>query len=370
METPLEIIRKLHQETNAMEGYLNPAKRKNIVETFEQVRVSSNMNQDRAAAILGCSKSVYSQIVNDKYPGDRDRYIIAMRTYLLERQAKADTPVLPFVGTSIARSIIAACQRAWAMPCIAKIIAPSGAGKTAALAEFKRMRGDRCVWVQAGQANSGVRGVVHELARSLQVQRALSADTSELVIAIRDRLAQLSDGGRTMIVGVDEATTLTPKAINVLRNLHDDPLCRVGLVLADTWRLDGELASRKGIAGGYEQLRSRFGAVYQLRPDDAISRRDVELIAESVLEQLGHTAKLSGSALTALVEMANSDGRLRNVVYRLWAVRDIYKAQNATPVYTAESLDIAAPLVGEVRRRKYDRLPGLEPEKDSIKLAQ
>jgi len=301
--------------------------------------------------VVGCAASTWSQIRGGTYRGDVVKYMTRGRRWLTERLARGDRPDAAggdYVETTVARRILAACQRAWSMPCIARIVTPSGAGKTAALREFCRRRADRAVYLQAGELFSTKTALIRRLAALLRIPPRRKAGGAELYEAVRERLADFYAGGMQtpITVVVDEATTLRPAALNVLRGLHDDPDCRAAVVLADTARLDGELRSRRGIAGGYEQLRSRFGAVYTMTEADAVPLADVRAVAGAVAAGLGHDRPLDRHAVRYLAGLAGRPGRFRNVVHRLWAVHDLAERSGVAPAYDVPQLDFAASLVG------------------------
>jgi len=241
-----------------------------------------------------------------------------------------------------------ACDRAMGVPCIAQIMMPSGAGKTVSLTEYSRRMGDRCIYLQAGEAFAGKEGILYELARRLGFKPYKRERSQTVYEYIRGRLADYYEGGKgvPMMLIVDEATTLRPAAINLLRNLHDDPACRMALVLADTWRMDRELSGRNQIAGGYEQLRRRFGAVYRMRPDQEISAADSRLVADSILASLGHGHKLHPDSYKFLHRLTQLPGKFGNIASRLHAVHDVAESQRVSPAYTVAQLDYVAELVG------------------------
>ena len=164
---------------------------------------------------------------------------------------------------------------------------------------------------------------------------------------------------------VDEATAVQPAAVNLLRSLHDDPITRCPLVLADTWRLDAQLHSHRGLPGGYEQLRSRAGAQVQWRTDRPVPIEDVEAVAASVLRSIDVEKRLTRQAVRFLHEqVANRpvrnggraalelrDGALRNVMQRLHAVADVAEAVGGEPTFCVAELDYVAGLVGHAQQQ-------------------
>jgi len=318
----------------------------------EQVLVHGWSHARVAKTILRASAAVWSQIRAGKYPGDTDAYLRRAKKWFEDQAERAVIPQSDYVPTSIGESILRVCQRAWTTPCLAKIVLPSGMGKTAALREFIRRRNtvdQRAAYMQASQALQGPREFMAELCSVLKLKSTFRQlwTTGAGYRHVRDHLATYYDGGanQPFCLVVDEATTLSPKCLNILRNLHDDEGVRLGVVLADTVRLDVELSTSAGFAGGYEQLKTRFGAVYMPPPSSAIERRDVELLANAVADSLGYEGKLPKTTIDFLHKIAGGEGRFRNLVFRMQAVYDMAEQNQLVAEYTPEQLDFASELV-------------------------
>lgn len=321
-----------------------------LVREVVAVQEAEGLSNRQVARILDCSPAVWSQIRAAKYAGDAAKYLARAAQWLRERRERRSGAESPYVETSIGRAIMAVCARAWQLPCIGRVVTESGAGKTAALAEFARRRGNQALYLAVGELVADKRGLLADLAERLAVGLPRRPTFLDRAAAVRRRFADSYAAGKgtPFLVLVDEATVLAPSAINLLRNFHDDPACRLGVVLADTARLDAYLQSPSGIAGGNEQLRSRCGAAYGHSKGEEISLADVKAVAGAVLAGMGFDPKrLDAEAWKYLARLAQRDGRLRNIVYRLSAVRDVAEAAGASPTYSARELDFAATLVGE-----------------------
>lgn len=331
-----------------MDAKLTDKKRAGIRRQVQEVIAAERISLSRLGGIVGWSAAAVSLVLRGKYGGTSDAILNAMACWLADRQSRAEAPEVPFVQTSITRRIRAVCDRAWAMPAIGLVITPSGYGKTAALREVASRRGDRCLYLQAGEAFSCKRDLLLRIAYGLGIgpreRWTIGTIYREVQKAMAKRYA--AGQGDPFLILVDEATTLHAGALNLLRNLHDDSACRVAIVLADTWRLDAELHSRKGIAGGYEQLRSRCRATYQVKKAEAVSAADVRKVTDSVLASMGYKGPLDAQAYQFLVKIAATEGALRNVVARLQTVQGVAEAANVRPRYTVAQLDFVAPLVG------------------------
>ena len=347
--TPIELMREAAAMKKATEGDapLSARKREEAIEKLEAIQAAEDISNATIARILRCSRAVWSQIRHRKYTGDVDRYLRRGLEWMADRLARAEAPAADYVATSIGRKVMKVCGRAWSMPTIGLIVTPSGAGKTAALVEFARRRGDRALYLAAGECICTAQGLIAELALRLHIRSTTRSTTASLYRDIRDRLAEYYAGGKAdpFVLLIDEATTLRPSAKNALRNLHDDPACRAAVVLADTGRLSVELHGRTGRAM-YEQLRSRSGAQFLMAVDEEISAADVRAVADSVLAAMGHTRKLDRESYRFLHRLAQADGRLRNVAFRLHTVHDVAADVGAAPTYSVAELDFVGDLLG------------------------
>lgn len=340
--------------------HFSDIQRREIIDALVRIaRADRLSNRFLARSVLQGSAPTWTLIRQGKYAGNTDKYLRRAQRWLADRVSRAQAPAASYVQTSIGEAVQKVCHRAWEMPCMARIVTPSGAGKTAALLEYVRRNPDRRHYLQAGQALSSPRGLLAELADKLGADYAMSQTTPEQYRRIRKRLAELYAGGTgdPVIVVVDEATTLTPPALNILRNLHDDPACRLAVVLADTWRLDAELRRPAGMAGGYEQLRSRFGATLAMSAQEEISRADVAAVAGGVLAAVGFDGRLHADAARYLHRLAQGDGKLRNVVHRIQAVHAVAEDLQIEPEYSVAQLDYVADLVGAEREMRHTVCP-------------
>jgi len=337
-----------------------------VLAEVERVRRADGISLEALGRVIGRSGSTLSQVVSGKYAGDAGRVIKALAAWLEDAGHRSPGDV-PFAATSVARRILTVCDLAVCQVKMGLVVTPSGSGKTAALREFSRQRPDRRLYLTTGELVTTKLGLLAELVARLGLEKALprGATTYEKTRAVRDRLAALYSGGRypPFVIIVDEATTLQPSALNLLRGLYDDPEVRAVVILADTWRLESALHSARGIPGGTEQLRSRCGAQYRMavsgRGPAAISRADVQAIGRAVLGRSGFEGGLPDSSWTYLyglvIESKDGawrlrDGGLRNVVDRLDTCRDTAVRLGVEPTYSVAELDEVADLVGQTRQ--------------------
>ena len=362
MDTPLEILKKARDMEDSSQGnqgnVLSDQDRRIIRTMISEIKSSERISHDQVAKILGCSTSVVSQVLAGKYGGDSDKFLIRGRRWLADRAERHEAPPVGYVSTSEGDQILCICQHAWNMPCIGKVMVDSGAGKTMALREYARRRRDRAIYLQVGEAMSGRTGLLLELSRCLKLHGRSGLALGRLYTDVRDRLAKYYQGGQNAptILLVDEATTLRAESINILRNLHDDPAVRLAVVLADTARMDVNLAARP-MSGGVEQLRSRFGATYEPDPHRAALARDVRAVAGGVLDSISSEVNLGPESVNFLTGLAGAAGRYRNVVHRLMAVHYLAEASKTEPSFSVSELDFAATLVGGQCQIKHNDSP-------------
>jgi len=328
----------------------SPAERRRIVaEVVRRQEAEGITNGEMGLALGYRGGAVWSQVRNEKYAGDVDRCIARAAQWLRDRSHRADAPAVTYVETSIGRQIMAVCSRAWALPTIGLVVTPSGAGKTAALAEFARRRGERALWLQVGEDLTTRKALLEELCLRLGVALSPSASSDDRARGLKKHFANSYLGGKgsPFCLLLDEATRIRASAANLLRGFHDDPACRVALVFAGTEELDALMHNRAWIPGGTAQLRSRVAAAYQMRLTREISMADVQAVGRSILKSMGIRRDLAAAAWKYLRKIAQADGRLRNVAKRLYAVRDTAESAGARPAFSARELDFVATLVNQ-----------------------
>jgi len=331
------------------------------------------MSNRDVGGVLGIGASTWSQVASGTYPGDVEQVARRVQRWVQDRQDAIAAGRRPFVETRISRQIWAICERVRRRRQMGLVLTPAGAGKTMSLMAYKLCVGNGAIYLRAGQAYRTAPMLIRELRRQLALPAAGRRDTfSSGFAAVREHLGgQYAGGeGRSVVLLVDEATPLEPGAFNLLRDLHDDEAVRLPIVLADTWRLDGALRSPRGIAGGYEQLRSRCGAQYRLnRPvggGEMISGDDVAAVAAAVLAANNITRQIPDSGMRSLVEIAQGEGTLRAVRNRVEAVIDT--AGTRRPTFSAAQIDAAAPCVGESCRQEH-RIDPFDADDDVARRA-
>jgi len=321
--------------------------RKRLIDRLVQAQREEGLTVGAVARALRYSPAVWSQVRDGKYKGDVDKFLRRGGDWLEHRSRRAMLSEAVYASTSIGEQVVAVCRTAAAMPTIGRIITPSGCGKTAALAAFAREAGERCLHLQIGQAFHTLRGVLTEIARRLKIAGAASRTTPDLYALVRDHVARFYAGGANdpFVLLADETTTLRGNALDMLRNLHDDPAARIGLVLADTDLLDERFKGRDAYRHGAEQTLGRCAAVYRFARDRKIPIDDVRAVGTSILRTLGFDGTLDRAAWSYLADVANRPGRFHNVKGILMRCREIVEAAGREAAYTAPELDFVARLV-------------------------
>jgi len=357
----LEALGKSEKHMAATDGDVGRAEALELLGRAAEIQTLEEIADEQMGAILGCSRSRWNKIKLRRYSGSVQPVLRRLRRWLDERASQAPMATGEYVATHIGRMIQTVCRRATRRQTIGLVVTPAGCGKTLALADYAGRLADKAVLLAGGEICCAKEALAREIADRLGVHVPARGATAVVYREIRRRLAGLYAGGKAAPVTIllDEATSIRPNAVNMLRNLHDDPACRCPLVLADTWRLDSQLHSARGLPGGYEQLRSRAGAQYRLAVDAEIAREDVEAVAASVLSAIGWRRRLPSSSLTYLHRfVANRpdatdrnrvhmrDGALRNVMQRLHAAADVAEAAGRPPAFSVAELDAVAELVG------------------------
>jgi DNA transposition AAA+ family ATPase len=337
-------------------GELTDKEREQILRELEEVQAAENISTLEMAKILGIERTTLSRVKSGTYTGNVDNYLRIARSWLDGRRERFGIPEAPFAPTKIACKIMAVCQAAIDLPAIGVVRTRSGAGKTSAALEMVRRVGPASgIYLQAGQACRGEQALLVEIARKLGIKLSDYCSISKSYRVVRRELAERYSAGKggSMLIFIDEATTLRPAAINMLRNLHDDPTCRPAIVLADTLSRmnyfindDDHRRTVNQIVGGNEQLRSRAQAQYIMNDADAISAEDVKLVVDATLEAFGRKRQLPAASYKYLHELANLPGSLRNVTARLENVWYFAQRGGFEADWSVSQLDYLARLSG------------------------
>lgn len=204
---------------------------------------------------------------------------------------------IPFVKTTVSEIVWAACLRARTYKSFAMVPGFVGTGKTRSLKEYKASH-ENTVMIEADPGMS-VTSLLDALVKALgcsMVKASANQDTK--FNAVLDAVT----GTDTLLI-VDEAETLTPKALHYLRRIRDK--AGIGIVLAGTESLSALI---KPEHGQFDQIRSRVNfwpaTVNGIKRDDAeaiinTAFCDLGELEESVVERLW---QYSAGSMRLLVE--------------------------------------------------------------------
>ncbi len=365
------------QQRMDADGLLSDAVRKQIRKDVTEIMATDpSVTNVKLGRIIDTSRATVSKVLAGNYSHKTaDKYLRRFSQWLDNRKDHIELPEARYAATSIGERILTACEIAVDLPCVGLISTPSGWGKTSALRRAVSRRGShQSVYVQAGEACSTPRELMIEIARRLGLTLPARASKEVAYREVLSNLAGKYQGGKTssFLIVIDEATTLTSRAINMLRNLHDDDACRPAIVLADTVsRMNAFLysPSARGIAGGNEQLRSRGKAQYIRSASDEIPPADVKAVAEATLAELGYKGKLPVRTCKYLTQLAAKPGALRNVTARLQMLRYYCERKGIRPNYSIRQLDAMSELAGDRPQMETNPTPFADAQSVEIDAA-
>lgn len=196
-----------------------------IVRRYVAWYAGQDWSAAKASRRIGCSASVLSQIINEKYPGDAPRYIAAMAAVLAraEGEEQALRPP-PFALTTIAEEVNGLLEECLNSRQMGFICGTSGVGKSMAAETFAEAHAADVVMITCSKGNRDS-DVLRRVAMELELPWA--GTTTEML----DRLvAALVTMGHPLLV-VDECDFLG-HCLHVVRQLRDRVDC--GLVLIGT----------------------------------------------------------------------------------------------------------------------------------------
>ena len=221
-------------------------------------------SQSTVARSVGISATALSQWLSGNYPGDSTKINAAVSAFLKREQERMQSPkkAFQFINTEAAVKIFDTLRMCHLIGEMGIITAKAGRGKTVAVKEYaKQNPGTLLIETHPGYT-----------ARVLfrQIHTALGFSGGGLVYDMfGDIVERLKESNRLIII--DEAENLPPKALDLIRRVHD--MAGVGVVLSGLPRL---LTNIKGKNGDFAQLYSRIGIAVKL---EGIVREDVQALA-------------------------------------------------------------------------------------------
>lgn len=289
----------------------------------EHLREKFSDNRAAFAKQIGYSRSAFSKYLDATYANDT-RIESALRQYRDRLQRLAGDGL--FVNTRIALTVMEACTYALERRKLVCVVGRAGNGKSTAFQEFFRravsngVDADKLVYVVA-------RSVTSPATLMRRIAQELGVNPYGVVDTLTDRvIARLKRDPRLIVI--EDAASLSIKALHLVRSLYDEAGCGVVLVgirelmdriLVATGRLGEDLA----------QIRSRVGLIYQL--PDALSKDEA---AEIVRRRAPEFSPADIAAITAKPRCARAVVHLVERVQYLHTLNA--KAAPAELVETAE----------------------------------
>ncbi len=270
---------------------------------IEQCRQILNWLNEREHSLSWLAKlgrmtqSTFYRAVKGEYKTDPTKFLKTALDAIDTQNARRSISHIPFVKTSVSEIAWTACNRARRYASFAVLAGFVGTGKTRSLMEYKYSH-ENTHLVEADPGMS-VQALLDELVKQIGCSFIkASANQHSKFSAIIDELK----GTDTLLI-IDEAETLTPKALHYLRRIRDK--AGIGIVLSGTENLSSLI---KQVHGEFDQIRSRVN--FWPNTVNGIKREDAEAIIanaftdegdveEDVIEQLW---RYSSGSMRMLVE--------------------------------------------------------------------
>jgi DNA transposition AAA+ family ATPase len=259
IQTGLEQDAQLIKERIPMD--LTKNKAAEIAASLKQFIAEHGYSQTRIAKLIGVSPPVINQFLANKYEGDVETLINKVVNLInsLSRREK-HIRVAGFIPTTVARKIETLIKNTDAFSdeegkC-GIIVGDGGHGKSICLQEYARAN-KNTVYVQLDQA-------MHSTRMLAEIAEQLGIDSSGGLDSVARRLIEHLQN-RHMIVMLDEASSLTVRQLDLLRQIIMVK-CRSPLILAgnaDLLKTVMQPTTRKGFES-LDQFTSRLMQVLNL----------------------------------------------------------------------------------------------------------
>lgn len=239
------------------------------------------------ARLSSINTSTFNQIINLKYPTTPTKFLRQVSQAIENYEASRKIGKVPFVSTSVYKTIANACILARRNKNFSLVAAFVGLGKTFSIKKY-----------------------VHETANTYLIEVNPMMSVGSFVKTLEKNITGLATKGNNYdrleflisklkntdsLIVVDEAEFLTPKALHVLRRIRD--IANIGIVLAGTENLTTLIQPNHG---QFDQIRSRVGfwtpTIEALSQDDceALVTAGLGIVSDTVKEKIYQLAK--GSA--------------------------------------------------------------------------
>lgn len=263
---------------------------------------STGLSQAKFAQQAGYSPASISTFLAGNY-NSKSQALGAAIEDVLDREAARAEVVRPaasgFVQTTISRRVIALLERCHRDREMGLITGEAGLGKTTAIEEYCE-KYPSAVRVRAMQTAGRPLFFLRLIAKALGNFR-LPTGLDDALWAVVDVLS-----GSDRIIIIDEAQKLSPKTLEIVRDLHD--VCGVGIVLAGNDHVQGMVYGTGQAA--FSQHFSRLSGHAALSCE-MLSEADVEALAGSALDPRDADSR------GYLLSLARQRGGLRSMLKTL-----------------------------------------------------
>jgi DNA transposition AAA+ family ATPase len=233
-----------------------------LIEQLISYIANTEISHTKVARAIGISAPTLSQILKGTYPlKDDGKVIEAIKAFLRVRESGWEIE-----ETSTRNQIIEVCRRARDDQGFYVIIGKSGLGKTEGLLAYIKMHGGFFVDVKASFTP---KAFLWEILRAIGEGWTPYRGLYDRYKVITRKLA----GYKRPLLIIDQANRLSIKALEILRDIHDDVRC--GLILTGVRRLEELLMKGNGWGDDLEQL---FGRIHGIVHPDKITYSECERI--------------------------------------------------------------------------------------------
>ena len=303
---------------------------------FHQHILDEGLSWTAASEAIGYDKSTLFRLLKGTYEAAAwTKPISAIRSYRRIAEKRASIVRNAFAENPVSKMIWAGLDYALANNSITTIIGESRQGKTiAAQAWAEANNHGRSVYVVAPPIG-GVKMLMRVIAGRI------GANKNQSVIQLAESLHRGFNRNRILIVDEahrlmpNDARTVNPAHIELLRDLHDQTGC--GLALIATSRFDTRLRSG---AYQFEQLIGRIGMPIRLSPK---ARKD------DILPLVEQFLKPTPDVMDMLLELANKPGRM-GIVAETLKVASRMAAKKSEPLaaaHIAKAINLRKQMSGE-----------------------
>jgi DNA transposition AAA+ family ATPase len=215
-----------------------------LIERAQQWITDRNFTQAALARLARISSSSLNQIIKGAYAVSPTKLLTSVESAMRHADEASGHAVVP-VETSVFRVANIACEMARRYRNFAVLSAYVGTGKTFAVKHYAATHPN--TYIIEATPTMTPQSLVNMLARTVVgLEKGSPADRlDQIVVSLKNT---------DSLIIVDEAETLTPLQLHIVRRIRD--LANIGIVLSGTEHLSGLI---KPEHGQFDQIRSRTG---------------------------------------------------------------------------------------------------------------